>query len=114
MKKIILLLCILPLLGLTSCNKQKSCDVCNGREQVGAFQYLSEPLSISISDTENIEVPALLYAGGSELALYIIGNIPKKYKTDNAIRVRVCLKVVEPTSPEYATVFELLCIEDDE
>jgi hypothetical protein len=114
MKKIILLLCILPLLGLTSCIKQKNCDVCKGSAEVGLFEYLSEPLSIAISDTENIEVSALLYPVDGDMALFITGDIPKKYKTDDKINVRVCLKVVDATSPGYATVFELLCIEDDE
>jgi len=115
MKKIILILCVLPLLGLTSCNKQKSCDVCKDIEVTGYLMYVSVPFMNPVSETKEFEITATISVNLSSFDYYLItGDIPTKYQGGKNIPVHACIKSVQKDYLDtYIPVYKITCIEDD-
>jgi len=119
MKKNILILLFLPLLGLTSCVKQKNCEGCKEREEVGWLQYLKEPVTNSfyaVNENARKKITAIFYFDiDDEWGIPIAGNIPKKYQSGDFIRVRVCIEHVEKAgTADHILLCKLTCIEKED
>ena len=116
MRKIILLLLFLPILGIFSCTKQRNCEVCpKPDEVVGMFQYLKKPYYGWYSRKK---VKAILFGsdGYTDGEYEIVeGYIPEKYKSGKLIKVRACLQDAKKTgTTEGNTVWKIICIEKEE
>ena len=114
MKKLILLLMFLPLLGLVSCVKQQNC-YCGLSTISGTFVYFEEPKEIIYCGYEQ-KVNALLISDSLELEYYIIGSIPKTFQTKDTIYVMTCLEEVKRKGACLAygvgSIYKLKCIEE--
>jgi hypothetical protein len=89
MKRIYLILLLLPIIGLGSCVKQKNCD-CG---LTGIFEYSNEKIDLSdmglwSSDKSDIHAIFTVENGNT---YFIKGAIPKEYKQIKPISVSVCL-----------------------
>ena len=120
MKKLLIILLILPLLGLISCVKQKNCE----EGQIGTFQYLEEPFYFQPNCyRKEKKVVAVFYIDDSyKSEVPIVGEIPSKYKSGDLIKVRASIKSVpyENSGRGYQvwiacpTVCKLTCIEKED
>jgi hypothetical protein len=94
MKKNILILVLISLLGLTSCVKQKNCD-CEKR-LTGRFIYYENPKEILYCE-KLIKVSAIFIHNITEYPFIteknIVGFIPKDYQEKDTINVSVCLEL---------------------
>ena len=117
MKKIFLIFLLIPILGVTSCVKQKNCEGCDN-EKVGWIQYVNEPVIDSFyTNHGRVKVTALFYENiNDEWGFPITGNnIPKKYKSCDLIRVRVCLALVEKAGKaDHIPASKITCIEKED
>ena len=108
MKKLVVILGSVFVLSTASCVKHKNCE-----EGIsGTFQYLKEPLD----SYANKKIKAYFFEDGDTLnRIAIVGNIPEGYKSDELMKVRVCLKVSE-NSPMmvYVPLYKLTCIEKED
>jgi hypothetical protein len=93
MKKIYLILFSLSILGLFSCVKQKHCDC----ESEGIFTYNADTKGGTFS------IDPILYL--------VEGPIPKKFRLQTPIKVRVCL-YRKSSLQIYPSIFGLTCIEE--
>ena len=98
MKKNILLLLLLPLLGLTSCVKQNNCDC----RLTGKFVYYEKPQKEIVCGYEPsitaFFIPDHSFMNDSIIGNIppyygpIVGNVPKEFQTTDTIHVSICLK----------------------
>jgi len=120
MKKIFLIFLLIPILGVTSCVKQKNCEGCDN-EKVGWIQYTKEPVTNTFygySDSDRKKITAILYPNlDYKLGFPIAGNIPKEYRSGDFIRVRVCLTTTEKgliLLDNHIPICKLTCIEKED
>ena len=117
MKKLLIILLILPLWGLVNCVKQKNCD-CADVEK-GKFIYLDEPVSPSKPNGKKTvayffpDVPR----SGIESTCWIIGTVPKNYQKADTLYVNVCLEeiIIRGSHKDYTlTYYKIKCIEKED
>jgi len=117
MKKLLLILLLIPALGVTSCVKQKDCEGCKGDEMVGWLQYAKEPVTdpfYTRNGSIKEKITAIFYDNpNDEWGTAVIGNIPKKYRTGDLIKVRACFQI-DGTLAIWTPVYKLTCIENEE
>ena len=89
MKKIILFLLAITTLSLTSCVKQKNCD-CG---LSGQFIYYDPPAEVLYCGGDT-PMNAVFITGDScySVSHFILGNVPKNFRTKDTLNVSVCLK----------------------
>ena len=90
-----------------SCVKQKNCE----EGMSGTFQYVKGQL-----DGYSNKLMAIFYVDGDTLSpRYIEGYIPKEYRSNELIKVRVCLQE-KMSSPMlvYLPSYKLICIEKED
>jgi len=120
MKKIILLLLLLPLLGLTSCVKQKDCDC----KLTGKFVYYEKPQEMIVCGYERSitaffipDYPSVNDSIIGNITPYygpIVGNVPKEFQSTDTIHVSICLKEqIEGFCLAYSwsNMYKIKCIE---
>jgi len=89
MKKLILLLVLLPLLGLVSCVKQKDC----GCGLTGKFVYYETPQE-NLDCGGTAKFNAIFIPDNLELGTCrIFSDIPKKFQTKDTLNVSVCFNI---------------------
>jgi len=88
-KRIYLILLLLPIIGLGSCVKQKNCD-CG---LTGIFEYSNEKIDLSVMGLWSQDKSDLhaIFTGENGIC-FIKGTIPKEYKQKEPIAVSVCLE----------------------
>jgi len=117
MKKLFLILLLIPALGVTSCVKQKNCEGCRDTERIGWIQYQMEPVTDPFyTNHGRVEVTAIFYfEPNDEWGFPIAGNIPKEYRSGELVRVRACLKYDEGIlTTDHIPAAKLTCIEKED
>ena len=112
MKKLFLILLLIPALGVTSCVKQKNCD-CG---LTGKFIYYEKPEEIIYCGYPK-DVNALFISDNTDSWYYITGSIPNKYKINDTINVSLCLKEVKRDwclAFGVSVIYNLTCIEKED
>jgi len=113
MKKSILFLLILLLLGSMACVKQKNCD-CE-LTRTGKFVYYEKPQEIIYCGDLHKKVDAVLIL--DERDYYIVGSIPNKFQTQDTVFVTACLKEVPKNDCltfGIGVIYKLTCIEKED
>ena len=118
MKKLFLIFLLIPILGASSCVKQKNCEGCKGLERIGWIQYAKEPVTNTFygrNDKDRERITAILYVNiNDEEGFPITGNIPKEYRTGDLIKVRVCLNIDKKIrTADHIPIQKLTCIEKE-
>jgi len=111
MKKLFLILLLIPVLGLTSCVKQKDCE-CG---LSGKFVYYDPPEEIIYCG--NFKNVNALFISENKGMYYITGTIPNKYQVNDTINVSLCLKEVKKSGCRFygvSVIYNLTCIEKEE
>ena len=116
MKKLFLILLLIPALCLTSCVKQKNCERCKDREVIGLFKYLEKPYYVEHVQKQEKIVAIIYLEDGFECE--ITGKIPKEYESANLVQVRACLQDVCGRNAIHqaiwGAVYKLICIEKED
>ena len=113
MKYIKIILLFLPLLGLVSCVKQKKCN-CNMK---GKFIYYEDKETIIYCGDDHTVNAAFFSSERENSPLYIVGNVPMKFRTKDTLNVNVCLKEETKSlclSFGEGYVYKLKCIEKED
>ncbi len=110
MRRLLMILLVLPLLGLMSCVKQKNCDC----SQKGKFVYFENKKTIIYCGYDHQVNAAFFSTEREDAPLYIVGYIPVKFRTKDTLNVDVCLE--EETKGVClafgeGSVYKLKCIE---
>jgi hypothetical protein len=83
MRKVLLILVLIPFLGLTSCVKQQNCD----GNLTGKFIYYEEPQEFSGCGNQG-KYNALCIPDNKFTFCRIFNNIPKEFQSKDTIHVR--------------------------
>ena len=110
MKKIKLILLLLPLLVLVGCVKQKDCECPYLTE--GEFIYLKESYMYG---SKEIKAHFISIQGVIEYKIY--GSVPKKFQLADTVLTRACLKgkdISHKNKCDIKMVYSILCMEERE
>jgi len=117
MKKYLILIIILSLLGLPSCIKQKNCD-CESL-LFGNFLYYETPKEFSYCGKTKIvnavfihDIPDFPFITEKN----IVGSIPKDFQVKDTVKVSVCLELERSGNCVIlgeGAIYSITCIEKE-
>jgi len=109
MKKLFLILLLIPALGVTSCVKQKNCE----GGMVGTFQYHDKPLDDDICGIR--QAGYFTPIDRSEMYRISVREIPARFKSGDELKVRVLIEKMEASYTLHCGyTYKLLCIEKED